>query len=36
MRFANMLLSYEKVSYALVESTEWPAVKEGDGLVFNL
>lgn len=34
MRFANILLKYEKVSCALVESTEWPAVKEG-GLGFN-
>lgn len=34
MRFADVLLSYEKVSCALVESMEWPIVEEG-GLGFN-
>lgn len=34
MRFAIVLLSYEEVSCALVESTEWSTVKER-GLVFN-
>lgn len=36
MRFANILLSSENVSCALIELTGWnlPAVKEG-GFLFN-
>lgn len=35
MRFVNILLSYEKVSDALVDSVEWPPVKEGGLVLIN-